>query len=381
VKRRSVFVLIDALGWDVVSETGFLPELSGTRAGLRAVLGYSGACQAAMYSGLSPSESGHWLMYYFTKKTTTFRETRLLRHLPVSVRNRGPVRRWLRRRIESEPRIRGYYGMYDIPIDVFPYLEVGEKNDLYAPGGLAPARGIFDDLEERSAERGYSVWDWRVPEADGLEALLAQLREDRKGFYLIYWTWLDALMHSHGTRSDPAREHMRWYEAAVRRILETAAGLDGETRVFVFSDHGMMDTDGTVDLMSPVARLGLRYGRDYVAFYDSTLARFSFFSERARCRLLEVLGDTDCGDILEDDELRKLGLLFPDRRFGEVVYLTRPGTQIAPSYMGRTAPRAMHGFHPDTQGSQAHLISNVEVDGRPESLRDLYAIMRKELDG
>ncbi len=373
---RSIFILIDALGWNKVCETGFLPELSGTRVGLKAVLGYSGGCQAALFSGRTPAETGRWLMYYFTRNSRTFSAARRLRFLPRRVKDRGRFRRWLRSRVD--PMIRGYYSLYHVPMEALPFLDLSEKEDLYAPGGLAPARGILDDLEDGRVP--YSVWSWRTPEADSLRELMDQMGRDEKRFYLLYWTKLDALMHEHGTRAREVDVHLRGYEEAIRRILDASSRLDGETRLFIFSDHGMIDTVGTIDLMGPVNRLGLRYGKDYVAFYDSTLARFSFFSKRARSEVGRILSAEEGGEVLDRESLESLGVYFPDARYGECVFLTDPGVIIEPSYMGDRAPAAMHGFHPDAPGSDAHLLSTVDV-GRPmESVMDLYDVMRGELE-
>ena len=375
--RRSIFILIDALGWEKARSMDFLPDLTGARTPLRTVLGYSGACQSTLFSGKWPSQTGHWLMYYFTPRTETFAPTRLLKPFPRWVKNRGRLRRWLARWVRRFGHVHGYYDLYDIPMEAFPYLELSEKRDLYAPGGLEPETGIFDDLERNGTSS--RVWNWRFAEQEGLEQLVEELEQDRRQFYLIYWNNLDALMHVHGTHAPVVDEHIRWFERAVRRVMETASRRGGDTRLFVFSDHGMIDTSGTIDLMGPVSRLGLTYGRDYVAFFDSTMARFLFFSEGARGAVRDLLSNQEGGDLLDDEALRELGVLFPDHRYGDTVLLTRPGILIVPSYMGTGPLKAMHGFHPDHPESDALLVSNVEVEGHPSAVNDLYSIMQQEL--
>jgi hypothetical protein len=375
VVKRSIFILIDALGWEKVREMDFLPELAATRTGLRAVLGYSGACQSALFSGKMPSVTGRWLMYYFTERSQIFGITRFLKSLPPWVRSRGRLRRWLRSYVAR--RVDGYFGLYHVPMEAFPYLDLSEREDLYAPGGLAPSRGIFDDLSDNGIP--YSVWTWRVAEEESLQSLIRELEEDRKWFYLVYWTKLDALMHQNGTRADAVDERIRWYENAIRRVMDVASRA-GDTRVFVFSDHGMIDTRGTTDVMDAIGRLGFEPGEDYRAFYDSTMARFTFRNTEARRAILDVLEKTDGGRLLSDEELEALGVLYPDHRYGEAIFLTDPGILITPSFMGPSPPKAMHGFHPDCPESDAHLISNVDV-GRPvNSILDLYSVMKQELD-
>ena len=52
-----------------------------------------------------------------------------------------------------------------------------------------------------------------------------------------------------------------------------------------------------------VAKLGLRMPQDYLAVYDSTMARFWFFDETARQRVTDLMNSLDSGQVLtkEDD--------------------------------------------------------------------------------
>ena len=57
-------------------------------------------------------------------------------------------------------------------------------------------------------------------------------------------------------------------------------------------------------------------------------------------------------------ELAELGTLFPDRYFGELIFLVEEGVLIVPSHMGERPIRAMHGYHPDAPHSYASLLTN-----------------------
>ncbi len=59
-----------------------------------------------------------------------------------------------------------------------------------------------------------------------------------------------------------------------------------------------------------------------------------------------------------DAELEELGTLFPDRYFGELIFLVEEGVLIVPSHMGERPIRAMHGYHPDDKHSYASLLTN-----------------------
>ena len=91
-------------------------------------------------------------------------------------------------------------------------------------------------------------------------------------------------------------------------------------------------------------------GRDWLPFYDSTIARFWWLSpqgrEVARPRVRACLESTGAGTWLADEEQRKLGVHFEDHRFGEDLFVLHPGGLIAPSFMGKEPVRGMHGYHP-----------------------------------
>jgi hypothetical protein len=64
------------------------------------------------------------------------------------------------------------------------------------------------------------------------------------------------------------------------------------------------------------------------------------------------------GRILPDAELEELGALFPDRYFGELIFLVEEGVLIVPSHMGERPIRAMHGYHPDAPHSYASMLTS-----------------------
>jgi hypothetical protein len=146
-------------------------------------------------------------------------------------------------------------------------------------------------------------------------------------------------------------------------------------RLSVISDHGMAHVTRTCDLQAVLGRLPLRFGRDYVAALDSTMARFWLRSEAAARLLPEALAEVDGGRMLSASELAQLGCDFPGSRYGELIFLMDPGQLIVPSHMGRTPIRGMHGYHPDHPDSDAALLSSHEPALRPASICDFHGLM------
>ena len=119
--------------------------------------------------------------------------------------------------------------------------------------------------------------------------------------------------------------------------------------------------------------------QDYAVVYDSTMARFWFFNDRARWLVSECLKGIPEGRVIEDEELARLGALFPDRYFGELIFLVQEGVLITPSHMGARPIRGMHGYHPGDRHSYAALCTNQETI--PEDIRaipDIFRLMTQD---
>jgi len=155
----------------------------------------------------------------------------------------------------------------------------------------------------------------------------------------------------------------------------------GEVLLTIFSDHGMANCDRLLDLRARIEALGLRMGLDYAVVYDSTMARFWFFYERARVLVTECLKGVAEGRILPDAELEELGTLFPDRYFGELIFLVEEGVLIVPSHMGQRPIRAMHGYHPDARHSDASLLTNYsDVPDGVTAIPHTYQLMAEQAE-
>ena len=141
----------------------------------------------------------------------------------------------------------------------------------------------------------------------------------------------------------------------------------------------MTDVRTVVDLRSEVKKWGYRTGRDFLAFYDSTMARF-WCNPALRSGLAEKLDRTGWGKVLTPQELEAHGCRFGDDSYGDVIFLLRPGSLIVPSYMGREPVAAMHGYDPSDPWSLGVFFSNVPERGLPGSILDLKALLLSHVE-
>lgn len=368
--RLTVVFLIDALGWEIVRATGFCEGLLERRAPLGTVLGYSSAAIPSLLSGATPVEHGSWAMYRMAGENAPFRYLRALPRLPHALDWR--LRRLTRRITDRRGVIDGYYDLYDIPMHVLAHFDVAQRQDPYVPGGLS-RETVFDAFVATGTP--YRLWYYRTPEEENMTELLEAIGAGSRVLFL-YTAELDALMHRVGILEDDVVRRLRRYERFLERVLEAGARHGLDVDVHVLSDHGMTAVDRSVDLWGELERRGKRVGRDYLAFYDSTMARM-WCDEETLALACDHLDQTGTGRLVTDDELESLGCLFADRRYGRAVLLADPGVMIVPSFMGRTRIAAMHGYDPADSFSQGCFLTN---DARGDLPRSILGFKRYLLE-
>jgi hypothetical protein len=371
--RLDIFAFIDALGWEVLRGRRFLEDELPWRQPVRSILGYSSACVPSILTGRLPREHGHWSFFYCSPETSPFRGLRPLRLLPGSITSRSRVRNVLSRAVARRHGFTGYFQLYQLPFAHAHEFDYCEKRDLFSPGGVSGAPTIFDEL--RAGGIPFHVSDWRRGEEENLAALHGDLEPARVRFAFLYLADLDAALHVVGKDDPSITERIARYERRLRDLLAAARRRYGEVRLNVISDHGMAHVTHSVDLQAVLAQLPLRFGRDYVAALDSTMARFWLRSDAAARLLPGALATVDGGRLLSEAELAQLGCDFPGQRYGELIFLMEPGKLIVPSHMGRKPIRGMHGYHPDHPDSDAVLLASHEPARRPETICDFHGLM------
>lgn len=377
-RRRmlALSVFIDACGWEIIRNRPFLADLAPQRRRLRSVFGYSSACIPSILSGRWPSEHRNWCYFVHDPANSPFRKLRVLRWLPRRLTSRRIFRRWLSRFLRGPLRFQGYFDLYNLSFRHISQFDFTEKKSPLKPGGMNRGPNLFDFLEEEGI--AYHVSDPAAGEDANLDALEADIGEGRPDFAFLYWPALDGLMHIVGNDSPRVPGKLQEYEERIERLMAKARERYSEVRLRVFSDHGMANCVETLDLRRRIEALPVRMERDYMVVYDSTMARFWFFNERARREVTACLDRVEQGRILPDAELRELGTLFPDRYFGELIFLVEEGVLIVPSDMGERPIAAMHGYHPDAPQSYAALMSNSEIPGETSAIPHLYDLMRSD---
>jgi len=377
MKKSSLglFVFIDALGWEILRRhPEFLAELAPNRKPLETILGYSSACDPSIISGLTPAGHKLWSSYYYLPQGgSPFAWTRWLGFLPEPLTERARVRHYLSKLVKKVCGIRGYFQLYNVPFRLLPLFHYAEWKRIWEPGGLPEGTSIFDML--LAAGKTWYVHDSGKNDEGKLAGLRSALDAGEIDFAYISLGKLDALMHAKGTQTPGIGRLLAWYHGQITSLVNLAQQSYEKVNLYVFTDHGMHDIHRGHDLAADVAATGLRFGQDYVAFYDSTMGRFWSLTPDARKKLVRLFEDHPDGRLLPEEELRRLGVYFADHQYGDLVFLMNSGIQIAPSFMGRKAIAGMHGFHPDDAASKAMICSNLPLPDSLQKIQQIFGLM------
>ena len=376
-----LFLFIDALGWELVTRTGFMEKELPYRRRVEMQFGYSSTAIPTILSGKTPAEHGHLGLFRFAPDASPFRALGRIAPLmkPESFWNRGRVRHLLSKLIGRLYGFTGYFQLYQMPFRKLAMMDYCEKRDLFAPHGMENIENLRD-LLTRCGVKGH-ISDWHIGDRRNFEAA-RQAIADGAEFLFVYTAELDALLHEYPVLlHDRIKEKLDWYREEILSLFQTCRDTGRTLRLTVISDHGMTPLVRTVDLRTAVEKTGLVFGKDYGACYDSTLFRVTFLAPGAEKVIREAVRPfEDSGHWLTEAEEKHYGIYRADRHFGDAIFLMDPGIQIAPSDMGARALNGMHGFAPEDKDSQAVILSTEEIPPQIQRVADYFALMRQRIE-
>ena len=169
------------------------------------------------------------------------------------------------------------------------------------------------------------------------------LKENPDVCYIHFFS-TDNLVHNYGINSEKTDDLIKQLDDFVETIEKYSDSL------LIFSDHGMVDVKETWNLWKLVEETDCKFGEDYVMFLDSTLARFWFFNEKTKNKILNILSESKKGRVVKfkNKNIHK--------NFGEIIFQLNPGILLLPNFYQFKADRATHGYSGKCKDEKAFYI-------------------------
>lgn len=375
--QLDLFIFVDALGWRIVEENGFLTDALPHQRPCDTIFGYSSACDPSILTGKSPQEHGHFSCFVkaIPQAASPFSKLGALGWLPEIVAGHHRLRNPVSRILAKQLQYTGYFQLYSVPFSRLPYLDYTEKHDIYEPGGIISGTPTIFSYWQASGLPWFRS-DWHQSDDTNIAQIKDKIERQSIALGYLFTSGLDAAMHSHGTHAPATHAAIKRLEQQVLELFDLASRRYDKVRFYVFSDHGMTNTSETSNLMPRWEKeTGLRYGIDYIAVWDSTMARFWFESDIARERAISHLQKETNGNILTNRQLAEWKCDFSDCRYGELFFLLDPGVLFVPSYMNQRFVTGMHGYAPEHPDSKACWLTNASLSSHPKSIHNIFDVM------
>ncbi|HVM45776.1 MAG TPA: alkaline phosphatase family protein [Candidatus Thermoplasmatota archaeon] len=248
-----------------------------------------------------------------------------------------------------------------IPGPYLPHFSVVEDHKPIYEEGAMPLPGIFDLLRAQGKSFKYLAHPISGNDNEIHRMVLDTFRkQEEHAFVFAQFSDLDEGAHHKGplvpegytpaanqTGADRAFmvAQIREIDRKCREIHETLAANYDRFHFLCIGDHGMAPVMQKVNVLAQVESLGLRAGKDYVLFLDSTLAKLWFLNERAEREITELFRDVTYGRIVTAEERRERRIP-TDRKYGDLMFAADPGVLFWPDYFHVVEHdiKGMHGY-------------------------------------
>jgi hypothetical protein len=369
----TIAVSIGGLGWRIARESGFLREELPYRGPMATTFGPESACEATILTGMKPQEHGYFTSFTYAPETSPFRNLWWPSLLPYFLTRRGRVHRRFGRLMRRQVETTRHFEVFNTPLSLLKKLDYTAGRDLFETTRAGECSTLLDDL--CSAGVAFRVMGAQRSDEAKFEELQREIAVGDARFVYASLDGLQEVLRAEGTRSSMVTTKLARYEVCLRELAERARERYDKVTVSVFSGHGMLDVRKECALMQIVNSLPLEMGKDYFALYDATMARFWFLNDEAKRQIEDLLECHPDGEWLSDEKLRAWGCDFADRRYGEKLFLMKPGVMLNPSFMGRRRVAAMSGFDPSHEDSTAFFATSEPGLLRPKSLEDVRRVL------
>lgn len=340
-------IYLDAFCNDYVTDknTPFLYELSkkGYFGKVQTVSGF--AQEAAIMTGKYPDKTDSFTWYRYSPENSPFRWLRPFRFFKILRRFRVyyPIKVAIRK-ITGFVTHREYQDPAFIPLDI---LVLFENASVSLPKHL-PTLASLCQLSKRKCQEltmvYKSIGSQRCPTL--FKPILDSI-EDRRpcDVCIVHIGEFDSLGHRFGPHPERFEDYLNEVDSWIHKLYYSAKQTGLNCNLVITADHAMFDVKGMIDIESELKRIPLRVFDDYVYFLDSTIARFWFFSDRAKHLVEKKLSEIRHGHTLSQKEKEEQHISFKNNTYGDLLFWVDKGYMIFPNFFQAIASEQLNGMH------------------------------------
>jgi len=374
MKNLVVFFYIDALNPSFLNPD-IMPFLSSFATKhhchvLENVFGYSFAIQSCMLSGKYPDDTNHWMPYFYCPEESPF----LFKTLN-KLENFFPLDRLQTLRYLMARGSRQLFLKKSVQANNIPFCEI-DKMALYPYYYMCELPFFFElrELLEKKSQTALTYIGPPKQKTNFHNTLFEHLRKSKheNEVIILYHDTLDGLGHTFGPNSPQCLNHAKSLDSVLSTTYRKLTNsLGNQFTLLFFSDHGQSELKFQINILSELSKKGLKIGVDYVCFVDATLALFWPEDDVAKEKILGTLNKIGQGVVIDEDRRKKYHMEFNDDRYGEIIYVLKPGGTFFPNFFSPFgAMKGLHGYLPEEDVQKAFFVSNTNFSHQYKHVKD-----------
>ena len=351
--RLTILIQLDACRHDYINEnnTPFLFNLKTEKVSGSLIPTFGFEPDAAYISGLYPDETNGGAQFWYDPNVTPLSSLggwtqviNLLPDLPDRVLRR--LLKLISKRIKTAR----------IPYHLLKFFSCPTRGCIDGPK-FAKSDTVFELLQKAGRTWLYHGFPkYRVD----MNCVAKRVERDlfpSLDFAFLHIGDLDGEGHQHGPESEEIFNALKRIDKGIEGIVNVAKNRFKEVNFVIMGDHGMTSVNRLLNIWGQLKKLQVRLKKDYLVFFDSTMVRFWFFSDRAEKSIVDFLNGIKDGHILNQKERNKYHLNYSHNKFGDIIFLVDPGVLIYPNFYQNKKPvKGMHGYAPETPDQQSALL-------------------------
>jgi predicted AlkP superfamily pyrophosphatase or phosphodiesterase len=366
-KKTTLVILIDAFSKTYFSKkyTPFLYDLSrnGLLTHIEPLFAFKGI-ETTIFTGAWPSVHNVWTEFCFADSQIGSKKDVLVREIieAVDLLPNDEPKAKLRYAIEKYVFQKAHRTPSLMPAAAMAYFQPSQRKEITEPGAVGKIRTIFDVFRKKGI-RFVFIEPWIWGDAGVLRRAKKLIKQEHNfNFWYLKFNHLDHLGHKIGPTPFAFKEQLKRIDRYVEEIVTLLHRKTPNLNVLVLADHGMSEVRKTVNILESLNQQKSEMYKEYIAFVDSTVIRFWFFTKKAKQEICEHLQQIKCGHILTDSE-KKLLKIPLDTKYGEEIFAVDEGYVLHPCFFhSKSSVKGMHGYaYPKTPEALPIIILNGEI--------------------
>lgn len=380
MKKKQIYILVSGLGWGLVQRDNFLENLPN-RCGVKTQLSCEVTSIPTILTGKTPRELRHFAFFSCDPKNSPFKKFRFLKYLfgaglhKKCLFNRASTRKLISKITARFLDFKGRFNLGFLAYEKLPYFNYCENSDVFAERGLSPSENLCDILKKSNLK--FHISDWRKSDVENLSSASVCAKNGADFIFVV-------LNEFNASARDNFANCSKMLKLCEEKILNFVADLKRNNVDFditIISDYGISQPKTSVDLMKSVKSLGLKFGRDYVAFFDSGFVRFWYpdGAISARDKIHNVLTD-EVGKFLSAEEKKIFDADFSAETCGEDIFLLNSGVQIFPCDTNTNPAGGVSVWSSENDDCFASFLSSKEFAFTPKDVCDFFSMMKADIE-